>query len=377
MAQLAGEHPDRQRQVPAQPGDLADRGIAGARSRAGPPAGPAAAAASPGGRVSRLITAASSSAVSRRRLVTSTRLPAVPGSSGRTCSCPAASSSSSRIFLPATWSRHRAARASRPGGICAAATPAVSSRLASASAGSTGRWPGVWACSGRKNCPSGKLPASRCAACTAKVVLPIPAIPSIAWMPTTPPPAASAVQRPQQPVELGLAAGEAGDIPRQRPGRRRRERPRAVLLAGRQHVLGRAPPAGRRDEQLAHRPGQAQRTGQQHRGVLAGGAVDAPLQVTDRPRAQPRRLRQLLLRQPGLGPQLPQQPCETQPRLLRHRPTPLPTRPRPSPDETHAQSVRRPSPASTGQTRVSRGSRHDVRADQSIHVGRCVGHHVW
>ena len=67
-----------------------------------------------------------------------------------------------------------------PGGICAAGTPAVSSKLASASAGSTGRCPGVWACSGKKNCPSGNRPASRCAACTAKVVLPIPAIPPIA-----------------------------------------------------------------------------------------------------------------------------------------------------------------------------------------------------
>ena len=58
--------------------------------------------------------------------------------------------------------------------------PAVSSKLASASAGSTGRWPRVWACNGRKNCPSGKAPASRWAVCTAKVVLPIPAIPPIA-----------------------------------------------------------------------------------------------------------------------------------------------------------------------------------------------------
>jgi hypothetical protein len=63
-------------------------------------------------------------------------------------------------------------------------------------------------------------------------------------------------------------------------------------------------------------PGQAQRAGQQHCGVLAGGAVDAPLQVTDRPRAHGRRLGQLLLGQPGLSPQLPQQPGEVE---LRHR----------------------------------------------------------
>ena len=72
------------------------------------------------------------------------------------------------------------ARACRPGGIAAAGTPAVSSKLASASAGSTGRCPAVWACSGKKNCPSGNAGASWWAACTANVVLPIPAIPSIA-----------------------------------------------------------------------------------------------------------------------------------------------------------------------------------------------------
>ena len=37
----------------------------------------------------------------------------------------------------------------------------------------------------QENCPSGKPAASRCAACTANVVLPIPAIPPIAWIPTT------------------------------------------------------------------------------------------------------------------------------------------------------------------------------------------------
>ena len=68
-------------------------------------------------------------------------------------------------------------------------------------------------------------------------------------------------------------------------------------------------------------PVQAQRAGQQHGGVLAGRAVDAPLQVTDRPRAQARCLGQLLLRQPGLAPQLPQQPGERKRRLLRHRPS--------------------------------------------------------
>jgi len=173
------------------------------------------AAASPLERTSRLITAASSRAVSRRRLVTSTRLPAVPGSSGRICSWPDASSSSSKIFLLATKSRQRAARASSPGGICAAPAPAVSSRLASASAGSTGRWPTVWACSGKKNCPSGKAPLNRCAACTANVVLPIPAIPSIAQIPAAPPPAAAAntsikpASSARRPVKPEISRGRA------------------------------------------------------------------------------------------------------------------------------------------------------------------------
>jgi hypothetical protein len=35
VAQLAGEHPDRQRQVAAQPDDLAGRGVPGAQARAG------------------------------------------------------------------------------------------------------------------------------------------------------------------------------------------------------------------------------------------------------------------------------------------------------------------------------------------------------
>ena len=82
-------------------------------------------------------------------------------------------------------------------------------------------------------------------------------------------------------------------------------------LPGRQHSLDWPAAAGRRDEQLARLTVQAQRPGEQHGGVLAGGAIDAALQVTDRPLAHPGRLSQLVLGQPGLGPQLPQQPAET------------------------------------------------------------------
>ena len=123
-------------------------------------------------------------------------------------------------------------------------------------------------------------------------------------------------------IRGALVAGHAGHIARHRP-RAGRERRWRCAAAGGQHVLSRHPPQGRRREQLCGRPGQPQRPGQQPGGVPAGGAIDAPLQVTNRPRAQARRLRQLLLRQVGLYPQLPQQPGETQLRLSCHRPIAL------------------------------------------------------
>jgi hypothetical protein len=96
-------------------------------------------------------------------------------------------------------------------------------------------------------------------------------------------------KRPQQLREFGLAAREGGDITRQRPGCRRGERFRRHLLPGRQHLGSWDPPPRRRYKQLTYRPAQAQRIGQQPGGVLAGRAVDAPLQVTDRRLAHPRR----------------------------------------------------------------------------------------
>ena len=110
----------------------------------------------------------------------------------------------------------------------------------------------------------------------------------------------------------GTRASIAFRYPRLAPG-----------LPGPQHVLGWTAATGRRNEQLPRLPGRTEGIGQQLAGVLAGGAVDAPLQVTDRPRAQVRRLGQLLLGQPRLGPQLPQQPAETQRNLLRHQPRTL------------------------------------------------------
>ena len=187
----------------------------------------------------------------------------------------------------------------------------------SASAASTGRCPGVWPCNGKKNWPSGKPGASRCAACTANAVLPTPAMPPMAWMPTTPPSAAILASAPISCASSAWRPVNAA-ISRQRPGGRRRERPRRHPLPGRQHIGG-GPAPGGAAANSARRAGQAQCIGQQPGRVLAGGAVDSPLQVADRPRGQARRRRQVLLGQPGLGPQLPQQAGKPQPRLLRHR----------------------------------------------------------
>ena len=60
VPELAGEHPDRQRQVPAQPGELAPGGVR-AVNQVGPASQPGQQrAASRGVRVSRLMTVASS-----------------------------------------------------------------------------------------------------------------------------------------------------------------------------------------------------------------------------------------------------------------------------------------------------------------------------
>ncbi len=113
-------------------------------------------------------------------------------------------------------------------------------------------------------------------------------------------------QRPRQLRELSPAASEGGNIPWQGPGHRGLERSWLLAPPGRQNIPGQPAPAGCGDEQHTRRPGQAQRIGQQPGCVLMGGAVDSPFQVTDRPRGKPGRLCQFLLGQPGLGSQLPQ-----------------------------------------------------------------------
>ena len=142
--------------------------------------------------------------------------------------------------------------------------------------------PGVCACSGRKNCPSGKVgqPVRRV---HRQGGLADPGHPADRVDPHHPARrgraghrAGSRASSASRPVKLAISRGSV----RVAAADRRR------ASAGGQHLARRRPPARRRDELLAGRPGQPQRPGQQPGGVLARGGVDAPLQVTDRPLAQ-------------------------------------------------------------------------------------------
>ena len=228
----------------------------------------------------------------------------MPGSSGRICSLLAASSRTSSSWRPASRSRHSPVRASRSAGICPAGTPMVSSRLASASAGSTGWWPRVCACSGKKICPPGNRLASRCAACDGERGLADAGHPADRVDAHHP---ARARRRLGQLGQLVLASGERGDVAGQRPGRRR-----APPAAG--PARRRTAPRGSL-ELDAGPAAQPQRVGEQPYRVLARGSGQAPLQVADRPRVQPRRLGQLLLGQRGPSTQPPQHTGEPNRRL--------------------------------------------------------------
>ena len=112
----------------------------------------------------------------------------------------------------------------------------------------------------------------------------------------------------------------AGDITRQRLGRRGCGRGEGLRPHGRQHLRRVAAAPGGRHEHGANRFGQVQGPGQEQGGIFAGRPVDAPLQVADGPRAQVSRFRQLPLGQSGLRPQLPQQPAELRCRRFHHVP---------------------------------------------------------
>ena len=168
-------HPDRQREVPAQAGDLADRGISGAQARPG---------RQPGQQDRRLTGGEDVKA--DHRGVLQRGQPSRSRSPGRgRPRCPAAASGPVTGWWriqhqqdpPARWSRRRrpglqARRDVRQG------PPRRSAAGWPAHHRADRRRPGVWACSGRKNCPSGKASASR-APRAPRRWSPIPAIPSI------------------------------------------------------------------------------------------------------------------------------------------------------------------------------------------------------
>ena len=157
--------------------------------------------------------------------------------------------------------------------------------------------------------------------------------------PARPPPAAASRVLPVPPVPVSVTRRQ--DSTRARISASSRPRPTNVASwAGRlpkvmsggpcaASTAAAAAPAPRRClEQRPLRPGQAQRIGQQPGRVLAGGPVDAPLQITDRPRAEPRRLRQLLLGQPGIAAaaaasrRSPAQACSATGLTVPHQPRP-------------------------------------------------------
>ena len=105
-------------------------------------------------------------------------------------------------------------------------------------------------------------------------------------------------------------AGERGDVPRQRPARRRNPGARIT-------------PPGSGQEPGPVWPGQPEGVSQQPGGLVAGRQVDAPFQVTDRPGAQRGSPGEFFLAQPGAGPQPPQQLPERH-----HRPLPVTDSPR-------------------------------------------------
>ena len=189
MAQSRRHQPDRQRQIAAQPGHPADRGIGGLQAWA----------VGQSGEQVRGLAGRQRAQADRRRLLQRGQ-PAAAGDQHQAACRPRQQRADliaaggviehQQHFLVGQVPAPRCRPGLEAWRICCGTTPAVSGKVASASAGSTGRCPAVCACRRRKICPSGKRAASRWAVCTANVVLPIPAIPCTAWTPITPPTAA-------------------------------------------------------------------------------------------------------------------------------------------------------------------------------------------
>ena len=138
--------------------------------------------------------------------------------------------------------------------------------------------------------------------------------------------------------------------------------------------------SARRHEQPAYRLGQAQRIGEQPGGVLVGCTVRAALQVTDRPQAQPAACASSLLRQPSLGPQLPQQSSKRDPGCPATVPFALPARYHPGQDveKTRTKAYADPRSLTIPQPRPGgcwTSRRHDPSAKRPAWE-RCDSHHL-
>ena len=130
---------------------------------------------------------AATSPASSLRLVTTTRQPGEPGSSGRTWAALVALSSTTRIRLPSTRLRYMAARSSaamlkRRGG-----TPRPTRRSPSASTGVIGGRSGSPPRRSTYSWPSGKRLATWRPKWTASALLPTPAVPEMTMTPTESP----------------------------------------------------------------------------------------------------------------------------------------------------------------------------------------------
>ncbi len=174
-----------------------------ARHRSSPIRAASAVSASSGVQASRPISAASESvarSVSRLREVTTVRHPGAAGSRGATCSASRALSRTTISRRDAARSRSRAPRSPVRRGISPVGAPRAVRKPPRASPGSRGRPESSKPRRFTHSLPSGKCSATRCAQCTARVVLPTPAMPAI----TTTPPRGSRSAFPS-PLPLALA----------------------------------------------------------------------------------------------------------------------------------------------------------------------------
>ncbi len=145
------------------------------------------ATASSTGRMSRNTGLEPGSSASRRRLVAKTSAAGAVGRSGLIWPAVAASSSTTTARRVASRSAHWANSSSLSSGMVAAGTPSRRSRAVATAEGVSGRRLTMWAPRLRWAYPSGNRCRIRWAACSARVVLPTPAMPRIAETVTTPP----------------------------------------------------------------------------------------------------------------------------------------------------------------------------------------------